>query len=201
MVDQSEPMGVLGLYRFAREQVLVGEPQRHQPRQALGAAAAGQMVERDLGLAEPGAFDRDPDVAGHGDLGPAAIGKAVDRADHRFRRVFDSLQPGLPDLHELITAERREALHLLHVAAGRKGDVAGAGQYDDPGAVVAAEVTDGILDQPHGLCIDGVARFGPVDDQRRDVAFGYAQQLGIAHVVRPFLKRFPQRRACRGARP
>ena len=53
-VDQAPVVGRLGVEEAAGEHVLHRPLLADRPRQALGAAAAGNDPERDLGLAEPG---------------------------------------------------------------------------------------------------------------------------------------------------
>ena len=52
-----------------------------EPGQALGAAAAGDDPEEHLGQPELGVLGADPEVAGQGQLQPAAQGVAVDGGD------------------------------------------------------------------------------------------------------------------------
>ena len=77
-----------------------------QARQALGAAAAGKETELHLGLAELGAFNRDPDGAGHRRLAAAAERKAVDRRDHRLAEILDEIEHLLAEAARLFRVDR-----------------------------------------------------------------------------------------------
>ena len=82
-------------------------PFADQARQALRAAAARKEPELHLGLAELGAFNRDPNGAGHRRLATAAERKAVDRRDHRLAEILDEIEDLLSETAGLFRLERR----------------------------------------------------------------------------------------------
>src|SRR5439155_16983604 len=91
-VDETELVRFLGEDRVADEVHLQGLGGANQPRQALGAAEAGNDAELDLGLPEKRRASRKPDIAGHRKLAAAAEGQAVDRGDRD-----DPLRAELPE--------------------------------------------------------------------------------------------------------
>ena len=84
-VDQAELVGLVGGDRVADQVHLQRLGLADQPRQALGAAEAGDDPEVDLGLAEGGRLGGDAHVAGHRQLAAAAERQAVDGGDRDHR--------------------------------------------------------------------------------------------------------------------
>ena len=74
-VDEPEARGLLGADRVADEVHLQRLVLADEPRQALGAAEAGDDPELDLGLAEERRLGGDAHVAGHRQLAAAAEGE------------------------------------------------------------------------------------------------------------------------------
>ena len=89
VVDQAarEPEfpGLLGEHGVADGVHLEGLRDADEPRQALGAAEAGDDPELDLRLPEHRRAGRDPHVAGHRELAAAAERERVDGGDRRQR--------------------------------------------------------------------------------------------------------------------
>ena len=69
----------------SRVDQVLGPRRPDQPGEPLGAAAAGDDAEQDLGLTEPRRRRRHPEVAGEGELAAAAEGEAGDGGDRRPR--------------------------------------------------------------------------------------------------------------------
>ena len=76
-VDQPDAQRLLGADLAAGEDQVLGPGRADEAGQPLGAAAAGDDAEQDLGLAEPGRCRRDPEVARQRQLAAAAEGEAV----------------------------------------------------------------------------------------------------------------------------
>ena len=91
LVRRKDEIDEADLLRLGRLDHVAGEDHPHrvthadEPRQALGAAAAGDQAEVDLRLAETGLVGGDPHVARHRELAAAAETEAVDHRDHRLR--------------------------------------------------------------------------------------------------------------------
>ena len=118
-VDQPDAIGLLRADHFAGEDELQGPAFADQARQALRAAAAGKEPELHLGLAELGAFHRDPDGAGHRRLAAAAERKAIDGRDHRLAEIFDEVEDLLSETAGLLRLDRRGMRELADVGARR----------------------------------------------------------------------------------
>ena len=82
-VDEAEPLGLLGVDAAAGEHQLHRALLADHAREPLGAAAAGNDPERDLGLAELGRLGGDDQVAEQRELAAAAEREARDRRDQR----------------------------------------------------------------------------------------------------------------------
>src|SRR3546814_2016792 len=67
-------------------------------------------------------------VAGHGEAEAGAVGKALDRGDHRLVSAHDQMQELALVAHELAAAFGRHRREARHVAAGREASFR-AGQY------------------------------------------------------------------------
>ena len=94
-VDQAQFERLLGLDRIADQVHLQSLVLPHQPRQALGAAEAGDDPELDLGLAEDRRTRGDAHVTGHRKLTAAAEGQAVDGGDSRHAVAFELAQQSM----------------------------------------------------------------------------------------------------------
>ena len=80
-VDQADAQRLVGVDLAAGEDQVLGPGRTDQAGQPLGAAAAGDDPEQDLGLAELGGVADDPEVAGQRQLAAAAEGVAGHRGD------------------------------------------------------------------------------------------------------------------------
>ncbi len=141
-VDDAEPLGFLGRNVAARHDHLHRRLRADQPRQPLGAAAAGQDADQDLGQADPGARHGDAVVRGERHLQPAAQRIAVDRRDHRFRARVEHLVSALSR-----DGRRTARAELADVGAGDKA-AAGADQHhrlDRRIGVAALDILDNAL--------------------------------------------------------
>ena len=124
------------------------EPQRaslaDEPRQPLRAAAARDESQGDLGLAEFGGLDRDPERAGHGRLAAAAQRKAVDGCNHRLAEILDEIEHALPEAAGLLGLEGRDVRELADVGAGNECLVAGARQDDAAHRRIVPGILEGL---------------------------------------------------------
>ena len=82
LVDQPDRQGLLGLDEPPREDHVLGPARADEPREALGAARAGDDAQQHLGLAEHRVLGGEPEVGGQRQLAPATQRVAVDRGDH-----------------------------------------------------------------------------------------------------------------------
>ena len=80
-VDQADGERLVGATWRPREDQVLGPSRADQPGQPLGAAAARDDAEEDLGLAELGLGRGDAEVAGQRQLAAAAEGEAGDGRD------------------------------------------------------------------------------------------------------------------------
>ena len=88
-VDEAEFERLFSVEGIAGEDRLHGPLYADQPRHALGAAAARQQSDLDLGQADRRAGCRDPVMARQRDLEAAAEGGTVDGGDNGFFALLD----------------------------------------------------------------------------------------------------------------
>ena len=95
----------------------------HQARQALGASAAGQQAQLDLGQAEAGAaiINHDAPVAAHRNFQPATQAQTVQDGDHRLAAAFQPADEAL-EAHGLVKGFLRgaEGAQAVHIGTGQK---------------------------------------------------------------------------------
>lgn len=141
----------LGLVRVdgvPREHHLHGLALPDGPDQPLGAAAAGNNAQSDLGLTELGGLGGDDDVAHHGELAAAAQGVPGDRGDDGLGDAGD-VGPVLEHVGH-VGVDEGVGGHLLDVSPRREGLL---GARDDDGAHVVVGVegprgVDEVVEQP-----------------------------------------------------
>src|SRR5262249_36746916 len=114
-VDESDAPSLLGADHPAGENERKGAALADQPRQPLGAAAAGKQAQLDLGLAELRVLDGDADSARHRGLATAAQGKAVDGRNHRLAKILDEIEHLLPDAAGPFSVDRARTRELADV--------------------------------------------------------------------------------------
>ena len=174
LLDEPPVVGLRARDRVAAEVEVERAPVADEARQPLRAAAARDQAELDLRLAELRVLGRDPDVARHRELEPAAEAVAVDRGDDRRpARVHprgELLDPAggaaLGGLLDLL-AQRRE---LGDVGAGDERLLALAAEHDRArlvGAVEPVVLLLELLEQPrrervHGRVVERDDRDAPV---------------------------------------
>ena len=156
----------LGREVFARQHELGRGQRAHQARAALRAAGAGQQAQGDLRQAQPGRWQGQAVMRGHGHLQPAAQRRAVDGAD-------DELVAGLHAVDGF--GQRGRLRRLAELADVGTGDEGLARAHDEHGARLGGplELLDGGQQAgAHGLaqCVDGGVVDG--DDQHVTVEAG-----------------------------
>ena len=115
----------------------------HYPRQSLRAPRPGTQAELDLGEPEARGCVRDPEVAGKRGFEPAPERGAVNRGDHRLRRVVEHVD----HLEEARGLER-----LVEFGDVRAGDerATRAGEHDAAHVPVGDRLAHGVADPlPH----------------------------------------------------
>src|SRR5215213_3776975 len=129
-VDEAEVVGVLRVDHVAREDQLHRLTLADESRQALGAAAAGDDAEVDLGLAEARRLAGDADVAGEGQLAAAAEAEAVDHGDDRLGEGVHGGEERARR-HHVALRDGGAPHELTDVGAGDESLLARAGDDDD----------------------------------------------------------------------
>ena len=114
LVDEADPVGLLGLDRAAGEDQLQRPAHADHAGQALGAAVDQRHAPAALEEAEGRLRGGDPQVAPERQLDPAGQAPAVDRGDRRL----GGRQPGRP--HRPVGMVDVE-VHRLQVGAGAEG--------------------------------------------------------------------------------
>ena len=111
-------------------------------------------------------------MAGHSQLAAAAQGKAVDRSDHRLVKPFDQEKDILPPPGHLSRGLGIEIEKLLDVGAGDKSLFPGSRQDDPPEVLPCGRIlAEQVAQLKHGLRIEGVQGFLPVDRSYEDAVF------------------------------
>src|SRR5689334_8630561 len=95
MVHQSKLQCGLSVDHVTGQHDLHGTPFANQVREALRPAAARDDAEVDLGLRKSGGFARRAEVAGQGELIPAAEAEAVDHSYDGFRERIHRIEKSL----------------------------------------------------------------------------------------------------------
>src|SRR5215831_16395568 len=129
-VDEPNAVSLLRADHRAGQNELKRAALSDQPRQPLGAAAAGKQSQLDLGLAEFRVLNRDADGARHCCLATAAQGKAVDCRDHRLAEILDQIEHLLPDAAGPFGVDRTRMREFADVGTGNERLVARAGEDD-----------------------------------------------------------------------
>ena len=89
---EAQPDGVLTRQHVGREQHGPGRPLAGQARQPRRRPLVDHEAQLGRGDPERGVGCGNPEVAGDGELGAGTEGGALDRRDHRHRRVTDAEQ-------------------------------------------------------------------------------------------------------------
>ena len=126
LVDEAHLLGCGGLQLLALEQHLQRVRRRHEPRDPLRAAAAGEEADLDLRQADPRlvAVGGDAVVAGERQLEAAAHADAVDRDGDRLAA---GLEPPVDDVQFLRLLDEGAHRRLLALVPG-PARVFGAGR-------------------------------------------------------------------------
>ena len=134
-MDEAEAGGLLDGQIAAFDHELERLSAAEDAAEALGAAGAGEDTERDFGHAHEvgllAALLADAQVAGEGDLEPAADGVAVERGDHQLGGVLEA-EEGLVRVEaEGVLLLGLQRLEVVDVRAGAEEAVARAADDDD----------------------------------------------------------------------
>jgi len=128
--DQPQLVGLAGVDRIAHEIKLQRARLPDQPRQPLGAAEPGNDPEADLGLTEARRLGRDPEVACHRQLAPAAERDGVHSGDRDDAAVLHRAQQ---PVHLIGERRPRGLVHgreRLDVGAGAEQHRIGGGEHE-----------------------------------------------------------------------
>ena len=150
-----------------------------EPRQALGAAPAGDDAQVALRLAEPGAIRRDADVAGHRQLLAAPQGHRVDGRDDRLGALFDLVEDVLPQLDEfqgLVSILHRA--DLVDVGARHERELPRAGEDDHLNLIVSDQLAHRRVQVEQGGAVERVGR-RMVDRQDGDTVLDGNANVGV----------------------
>jgi hypothetical protein len=146
----------------AREQVAQSELRGRQP-----------VV--DSGGAEVRGLTGDADVERQREAEAAADGGAVDGRDHRLMHLADREHDFVEELHrsqrdrrDRQTGDVRHSSRIGQIGSGAEAP-AGAGDDDDTGVVVVADLLEGLLERDHHVERHGVHPLGPVQRDQGDV--------------------------------
>lgn len=142
-------------------------------------AEAGGNAQAHLGLAEPGLFAGQSDVAGHAQLTAAAQGEAVYRRNHGLGQVLQLEEHAAAVHAELLAVDRGEALHLTDVGSRHKG-AARAGQNHHIDLIVRRHLVDNRVQIAQNLAVQGVQGLLTVD--RHDAHMALLFQLHKSHL-------------------
>ena len=180
-VDQPDPPGLLGVDHAAGEQQLERPAAADQPREPDRAAVARTDPELDLGLSEARGLAGDADVAGHGQLAPAAQGEAVDRRHHRLPALLQ------PPHHPLARARARLAVRralrsdLPDVRARDERLGPGTGEEHASDIALALDPAGGVVQLRDDRGVERVELVRPVHRDRGDAVREIEEQRGIGH--------------------
>jgi hypothetical protein len=160
LVDEADPVRLLGVDGPAGEDHLQGAAHAHDPRQALGSTVDQRHAPAPLEEAEGRASGGDPHVAPERQLDPSGQTPTLDRRDRRLRwseagRAHRPVWVGDVEVHR------------LEVGAGAEGLPPGSGEDENASALVGLEVAQSLTEELGGRRVDRVAPLGAIDGQHR----------------------------------
>jgi hypothetical protein len=175
---QAQPLQLRGTQLPSAEHQLHGPRRAQQPQQALAGAPAGDQAQLPVDQPEAHRLVHHPQVAGQGDLRPAAQGEAVDRGQGGDGQLLQAPQ-GLAHQARQALAVGSGQLGVQDglVAAAAEGPLAGAGEDEEPRpAALRGLLVQGLhlpAEALHGLPVQGVEHPGTVEGEGDDA-------LGVA---------------------
>lgn len=178
LVDQSDLLGLdrsslLTLQQYLHERVL----QTEHPYRAHDSATAGQQAEGHLGEADLDALHvrGDAVVGGEGDFESAAECGTVDCGDDGLAEGFEATQIRLDRdavVVDFLGVLGPELDHVLQVAAGEEGLLAGRDDDARDGVLLLDEAVDGRLHRGDVGVVHGVRALVGIVDGEHDDAVG-----------------------------
>ena len=164
---EAQPDGVLTRQHVGREQHGPGRPLAGQARQPRRRPLVDHEAQLGRGDPERGVGCGNPEVAGDGELGAGTEGGALDRRDHRHRRVTDAEQQA--------TQRRLERLVLDAGQIGAGTEVPAGASDDDHARPFGDGSGDGDGQLGGVVDVDRVASLRPVDGDDSDVAAAFGR--------------------------
>src|SRR5204863_6456985 len=120
LVDEADAEGFLSVDRRSGENELQRDALAHETWKPLRPAVARRDPELDLGLAEFGVLGGDAQMAGEGELAPAAEREAVHGGDDRLAAGLELPQHRLPAEGARLPVERPLERELRDVGPGHE---------------------------------------------------------------------------------
>ena len=151
--------------------------------EALGAAVSGDHPQPDLGEPQLRARPGHPEVAGEGELQPAAECVAADGRDHRLRGALDPPHHLLPPAGQRERGLRGEVPEFADVGAGDERPPAGPGEHDPEDRRIAALRLESGRKRRQRLPVERVQRLRTVhrEERERMAGRGLAALAADAH--------------------
>ena len=161
-VDEADLVGTRRLDRPARQNELLGDIERQGPWRAEEASAGRHDADADFGQAEPGRARRDDEIAGEGDLQPAAQGGTLDGGDQRFAAAAAD--------DAVLTAALRHVVAAGGQVTSRTEDIGVPREDAGPQVSIVVELVEGVVERVGHRPVDGVPLLGPCHRDDQDAA-------------------------------
>ena len=141
----------------------------------------GTQAELHLRLAEPRAFARNAQGAGHRELTATAERKSLDRGNHRLAAGLDPAKDALPSPCQLLALRCRERRQLADVGACGEGLLACPGQDDGPHRSLAGKRCKGVIELREERAIQRIHHLGAVERDNCVCVASFQQQVFVDH--------------------
>jgi hypothetical protein len=180
-IHQAEGLGLRGAEHLGPAEHRQS-PRRPKQAHEVDATPPGRGdVELALDEADAGVGCRDAEVAGHGQLGAAAQGNAVERGHHRHREPPDRVERGAgPRGHGGGALARSDSGQIAQVTARGEAMAAGRREHDHAQRLVGRVPREDLTELVEDGAAERIALLRPVDRDPED-AVGGCDEHGAAH--------------------
>ncbi len=185
-VDDAEFLALLRVEGAGGEDQLLRLLQPDDARQQEQPAHVRNEADAPEHLAEAGPRRGEDEIGGERDVDAGAVGRPVDRRDHRKLEADPFVEPAIDVLDALAALEcRAPALgHPLNVAARAEG-AAGAGDDHGMERGVVADIQDDLAELRAHRDVKRVAFLGPVQRDDREAIAHLVFERFVTHKAAP----------------
>src|SRR5262249_5142535 len=180
VVNQADRFGLRRIDEVPGQDQLHGFSFPDQSCQALSASSAGNYAEINFRLAQLRVITREPKITCQSKLHPAPEAETVDHGDHRFRKIFNSIENAL-SCHGVALSERRAPFEFADVCACDKSFVACSGHDQHVRVRHRLERIQSMEDFIPSLLVQRISLIGTVNGEGRNAVVGLEENVLIYH--------------------